>query len=209
MNQNVSGVKRLVPKLSDVGKPRVGHFAMVSDEALEAMDSLIKTAPQAARLLNKLVRLMQSGSGGVIVVSRTTLSELLEVSIPTVGRAITVLSKGGWVQPMRISGAYALAINCRIAWRGDRDGIQHAVFSATVVASRSEQDAAALNPPPMREVPISVGAEQVIGNGGYVEPPSQRIIPGVEPSIQTELEAHGQQRLAIDPDTGEYLKEPK
>ncbi len=203
MNQNESFVKRLVPKLSDVGAPRLGQFAMVSDEALEAMDSLIKFAPQAARLLNKLVRLMQSGSGGVIVVSRSTLAELMDVSIPTIGRAISTLSEGGWVQPMRISGAYALAINCRIAWRGDREGMQHAVFSATVVASRNEQDAAALDPPPMREVPISVGAEQMIGDGGYVKPPSQRIIVGAEPSVQAELEARGQ--LRIDQETGELV----
>ena len=188
---------------TQVGAPRIGHFAMVSDEALEEMDGLIKTFPMAARLLTKLVRHLPSGTSGVVVVSRKAMAELMDCSIPTVQRAVAVLKDGGWVQAMRVSGAYALAINARVAWRGDRDDIPMAIFSATVIASRSEQDEDGLNPKPMKTVPITYSNEQVIASEPFAKPPTQMRMTGFEPTIQNELEARG--RMPIDLDTGELL----
>lgn len=186
---------------SQLGAPRIGTFAMVSDEALCELDGLIKSHPMAARLLTKLVRHLPAGTSGVVVASRQSLAELMDCSIPTIQRAISVLKGGGWVQSMRVSGAYALAINARVAWRGDRGDIPMAVFSATVIAARSEQDEDGLNPPPMKTVPITYSNEQVIASEPFAKPPTQMRVEGMEPSIQTELEARGQ--LRIDQDTGE------
>lgn len=130
------------------------HFAMIELTALEGMQGLIDRAPQAARLLVSLIRRMSPGSAGVVVISREAMREILGVSMPTVERALRVLISEGWVHRIRIGSASALAINRQVAWIGPRGELQHAVFDATVIASRSEQDELSLNPPPMQRVPI-------------------------------------------------------
>lgn len=157
------------------------HFAMVELLALEGLGDLIGRAPQAAQLLVKLIRRMTPGSSGVIVVSRETMRELLGASLPTVDRALKVLISEGWVQRIRIGGAYALAINRQVAWIGSRGEIQHAVFDATVIASRTEQDAIALNPPPLRTVPVLHLGEDLLPVGSGMDPPSQPELGGIEP----------------------------
>lgn len=174
------------------------HFAMVELQALEGLSDLIQRAPRAAQLVTQLIRRMQPGSGGVVVCSRETMRELLNCSMPTVERALRVLIDEGWVQRMRIGGAHALAINHRVAWMGNRSQIQHAVFGATVIASRSEQDAIALEPPPMRMLPIIQQGEDVLPIGKGEKPPSQPVLDGMHPTLQAELEAAGQQRLLED-----------
>lgn len=198
---------QLKATMKQIGEPKLGSFAMVSDEGLAQLDLLIKENPQAARLLTKLVRYLPSGSAGVVVMSRQTVCELMECSLSSAGRSISVLKAGGWIQTMRVSGAYAFAINARVAWRGDRSGIQHAVFHATVVTSSSEQDAGFDSDVPPKSVPISRIGEEVIASHPLAKPPSQMRMDGMEPTIQEELEARGQLRLNdIDPETGEiYL----
>ena len=184
------------------------RFAMVELDALEYMGELIKRAPNSAQLLVKLIRMMSPHSGGVIVVSRETMREIMGCSMPTVDRALKLLMEEGWVQRIRIGGASALAINHRVAWVGDRGEIQHAVFGATVVASRSEQDALSLNPPELKKVPIIQQDENVIAVGSGAAPPVQSFLDGVEPVFEQDhgedakrretLEKLGQQRLLED-----------
>jgi hypothetical protein len=176
------------------------HFAMVELEALEGLSELIDRAPKAAKLIVSLIRKMHPGSGGVVVASRETMKELIGCSMPTVDRALKVLMDEGWVQRIKVGGASALAINRRVAWSGSRGDIQHAVFDATVIASRSEQDAMALNPPPMRHVPIIQQGEDVIPAGDGSEPPSQQLLDGIPPPAI--IQQDGQQ-WAVDRATGE------
>jgi DNA-binding transcriptional MocR family regulator len=183
-----------------MGRPitQHAHFAMVELAALEGLGELIRRAPKSAQLIVSLIRHMSPGSGGVVVVSRETMRELIGCSMPTVERALRLLIAEGWVQRIRVGGAHALAINRRIAWMGDRGEIQHAIFDATVIASRAEQDAIALEPAPMRAVPVVGVGEDVIPFGDGADPPSQQLLIGVEPAAraaQDKPEAH-QQRLA-------------
>lgn len=179
------------------------HFAMVELQALEGLGELISRAPKAAQLVTTLIRRMQPGSAGVVVCSRETMRELLGSSMPTVDRALKLLIDEGWVQRIRIGGAYALAINSRVAWIGHRGQLQHAVFDATVIASRSEQDALGLEPPPMRTLPMMSPGELPIAVGVGLEPPSQPALDGVDHPValtgdaadRAELEQRGQQRL--------------
>lgn len=183
-----SQMMQLTAKTAQIGEPRIGSFAMVSDEALAQLDLLIKDHPQAARLLTKLVRYLPAGSGGVVVMSRQTICELMDCSLSSTGRSIGVLKTGGWIQTMRVSGAHAFAINARVAWRGDRSGIQHAVFYATVVASSTEQDVgfdADITP---RTVPISRIDEEIVESKPLAKPPSQIRIDGMNPSIKVDME---------------------
>ena len=173
-------------------------FSMIEKQALADMDSLIHEEPTAARLLVNLVRLTEPGSGGVVIVSRATLAKILKVSDPTIGRAIRVLTSGNWVQRMRVGGAYALAVNKSVAWTGPRGQMEHAVFGATVIASRNEQDEKALSSPDLRRIPSAYQGEGLITTG-EATPPAQEMILGTEPvtTVQQELEARGQQRLEV------------
>ena len=169
------------------------HFAMVELTALEGLSDLIQRAPKAAQLVVSLIRRMEASSGGVVVCSRETMRELLGCSMPTVERALRVLIEEGWVQRIRIGGAHALAINHRVAWMGSRGEIQHAVFGATVIASRSEQDAIALSPPPMRNLQILQPGEDALPVGDGADPPSQKVLDGMHATA------------SVDPETGELL----
>lgn len=186
-----------------IGQPIT--WAQITLAASEDLRGLIGREPKAAQLILALIERMEPGGGGVVVASRTTMAEIIGASVPTVARALHVLMSEGWVQRIRIGGAPALAINHRVAWVGSRGNIQHAVFGATVIASRSEQDAIALDPPPMRQVPVMRRNELPLMDGPGMEPPSQPELEGVPPVVgfQTELEARGQMR--IDVETGEIL----
>jgi hypothetical protein len=177
--------------ISKVIQPGFAHFAMVEKVALHNLDELMRTDMQAARLIVSLIRLIEPGSGGVVVISRAAMAELLEVSLPTVQRALKTLVDGHWVQRMKIGGAYALAVNRAVAWVGPRGQLDHAVFSATVVASRAEQDAAGINPGELRQLPMALPGEEVLPFG-EAEPPAQELIPGTE-----------QVARMADPETGE------
>lgn len=185
-------------------------WAQLNLAASEDLRGLIGRQPKAAQLVLALIERMSPGGGGVVVVSRAAMAEIISSSLPTIDRAIKTLSEEGWVQRIRIGGAFALAINYRVAWVGSRDDIQHAVFGATVIASRSEQDAMGLTPPPIRYVPILRSDEIPLMSGPGLDPPSQPDLGGIPPTVayQAYLEARGQQRLAgldIDPETGEIL----
>lgn len=171
--------------LSQVVQPGPAHFAMIEKEALHNLDQLMQQDMQAARIVVSLVRLMEPGSGGVVVVSNKALQEMLGVSESTVARAMRTLISGKWVQRIRIGGAYALAVNREVAWVGPRGQIDHAVFQATVIASRSEQDEVALNPGKLRQIPMAHPTEGVLAVGKEPEPPAQGMIEGTEPIALT------------------------
>ena len=183
-------------------------WTQISLEASEDLRGLIGREPKAAQLVLALIEQMEPGGGGIVVASRTTMAELIGASVPTVARALRVLMNEGWVQRIRIGSAPALAIYSRVAWVGPRGDLSHAVFSATVIASRAEQDAIALAPPQMRRIPTIRRGEEPLLDGPGQEPPSQPELAGIPPvvataSAQAELEARGQ--LRIDLSTGEII----
>jgi hypothetical protein len=202
MNRRVKSVTGT--PLSQVIQPGPAHFAMIEKVALHNLDTLMRKDMQAARLVMSLIRLMEPGSGGVVVISRVGIAELLDVSMPTVQRALKTLVEGGWVHRIRIGGAYALAINKEVAWVGPRGQMNQAVFSATVVASRSEQDEFGLNPGALKQIPVANPYEGVLPVGVEPDPPSQPGLDGVPPLVahpgeisQLEPAVHDQKRLEV------------
>ena len=184
--------------LSQIIQPGNATFAMVEKVALHNLDKLMQEDMQAARLVMSLIRLMEPGSGGIVVASNKSLQELLGVSESTVARALRTLVKGHWIQRIRVAGAHAIAVNKTVAWVGPRGKMDHAVFNATVIASRSEQDEYALNPGELRQIPIAHPDEAVLPVGVEPDPPSQPGLDGVEPVVAhpgEELEKRGQERL--------------
>lgn len=152
---------------------------------------MIGRHPMAAQLILALIEKMQPGGGGVVVASRTAMGELIGASIATVRRALAVLIEEGWVQRIRIGGVSALAINYRVAWVGPRSDIQHAVFGATVIASRTEQDQMSLAPPPIRHVPMLHPDDIPLMVGPGSDPPSQPDLDGMPPVVATMADADG------------------
>ena len=204
-----SGVRLKATQMT--GRPIT--WAQLNLEAAEDLRGLMRRNRWAAELMLTLITRMEPGGAGVVVCSRETMRELLGCSMPTVERALRVIVEEGWAQRIRIGGAHALAINSRVAWVGPRGDLAHAVFSATVIASRSEQDAIALNPPNVRHIPVVRQGEIPLPCGPGQEPPSQPDLDGIPPvvavagSTQAELEARGQ--LRIDLSTGESIEYPE
>jgi hypothetical protein len=204
-----SGVRLKATQMT--GRPIT--WAQLNLEAAEDLRGLMRRNRWAAELMLTLITRMEPGGAGVVVCSRETMRELLGCSMPTVERALRVIVEEGWAQRIRIGGAHALAINSRVAWVGPRGDLAHAVFSATVIASRSEQDAIALNPPNVRHIPVVRQGEIPLPCGPGQEPPSQPDLDGIPPvvavagSTQAELEARGQ--LRIDLSTGEIIEYPE
>lgn len=172
-------------KIADVVAPSRETFAMIEKTALFDLDGLMKTDVNAARLVIALVRHLESGSDGVVIVSNKGLQEILGVSESTVARALRTLIKANWIQRMRVGGAHAIAINKAVAWVGTRGKMDRAVFSATVIAVRSEQDEHALSAPVLKQIPMTQEGEHVIPIGNDPEPPAQVMLDGVEPATIT------------------------
>jgi len=166
--------------LAEVSMPGSSTFAMVEKQALANLDELIQIDAHAARLIVSLIRLLEPHGGGVVVISNKSIEELLGVSRSTAMRALRTLKSGNWVERIRVGGANALAINKSVAWVGPRGDLKHAVFQATVIASRSEQDAATLEGRMPKELP-AVRAGEIPLQVGNLTPPGQEIIPGFEP----------------------------
>lgn len=182
--QRIKPVRTAVP-ISEVIAPGRETFAMIEKTALFDLDMLMKRDVHAARLLIALVRHLESGSDGVVVVSNKGLQEILNVSESTVARALRTLISGKWVQRMKIGGAHALAVNKAVAWVGHRGKMDRAVFSATVIAVRSEQDEVALSTEQLCQVPITQEGEHVLPIGVDPDPPAQNLLEGLEPATAT------------------------
>lgn len=188
--------------ISKVVQPGHAHFVMIEKEALFNLDELMQADMQAARLFMSLARLLEPGSGGVVVASNQAMQEMLDVSPSTVARALRTLVKGEFVRRVRVGGAHALAINQEFAWVGKQDDKQYAVFPAMVIASRAEQMAADLKPGKPKHMPLANRGEHVLPVGAEPDPPAQGLIEGTEPvalvgdaAERAELEQRGQQRL--------------
>lgn len=169
-----------------IGRPIT--WAQLNLDAAEDLRGLMRRNRWSAELILCLIQKMEPGAGGVVLVSRETMKELLGCSMPTVDRALKTIITEGWAQRIKVGGASALAINHRVAWIGPRGDIQHAVFGATVIASRSEQDAIALDPPPMRPIPMMHSGEVPLMVGLGMKPPSQPDLDGIPPVVATMAE---------------------
>lgn len=168
--------------IAEVISPGNATFAMVEKQALFELDTLMKKDVNAARILIAIVRYLEPGSDGVVVVSNKGLQQMLGMSESTVARALRQLISGKWVQRMKVGGAHALAVNKAVAWVGPRGDMDRAVFSATVIAVRSEQDEKALKTTTLKQVPMTQDGEQVIPIGDEPDPPAQGLLEGVEPA---------------------------
>lgn len=140
----------------------------------EAWAGLVRTNPRAATLLHVLVAQMDRQSA--VVASRATLSALTHCSEATTKRAIATLKAEQWIEVVQIGGkggVNAYVINSRVAWADKRDKLPDAVFTATVLARRSEQDE--VDTVPLRRIPSLYPGERQLPTGDSRDMPALKI----------------------------------
>jgi hypothetical protein len=122
--------------------------------------------------------------------------------VDTVQRAVKDLVAERWIQVVRLGRGKeaAYVVNDRVAWGQPRDQLHLSVFSATVIADFGDQDEALLGHGDLRRIPTLYPGEQQLPTGPGEEPPSQPLIPGLEPDLPAlsetgQLEQRGQQPL--------------
>lgn len=171
----------------------------------EAWAELCNTKPRAAALLHIMVAHMDSRAA--LVASRETLAELAKVSVATIKRSVADLKAGHWIQVVQVGGkggVNAYAINSRVAWGDERKHLAFAAFTATVLASRSEQEPQDLiEASPLRRIPTLYRGERQLPVGAGTTPPVQEQLPGVEHDMPALREDE-----TLDRGTGEILSLP-
>lgn len=116
------------------------NFVQLSRAYLKQMRLLARKSPVAHEILYYLVENMGRTTNAVVC-SRKLLSEVTGCSVATVGRAIRTLKDDNWIDAVKIGSASAYCVNERAFWQSGRNQRKYAVFSATVIACESEQEA--------------------------------------------------------------------
>ncbi|NUD82549.1 replication/maintenance protein RepL [Escherichia coli] len=115
------------------------NFVQLSRAYLRQMRQLARKSPIAHEILYYFVEHMGRTTNAVVC-SYATLCEMTGVSRPTVGRAIKLLKDDNWIDTVKIGNSNAYCVNERVFWQAGRNQRKYAIFSATVIASASEQD---------------------------------------------------------------------
>ena len=150
-------------------------FVQISRGYLKQMRSLARKSPLAHEILYYLVEHMGRTTNAVVV-SYQTLCEVTGVSRPTVGRAIKLLKDENWIDAVKVGSATAYCVNARAFWQAARNQKKYAIFSATVIASESEQDSS--YPSKAKEkltyIPVLEHEERPILGRDELPPPDQK-----------------------------------
>jgi len=93
------------------------------------------------KAMNLLMFLLEHmNNRNALIVSRDTLSEVLNVSKPTVDRRIKFLKDNMLISIARTGSSSVYYVNSVIAWKSSKDKRQYAQFTAEVFVSKSEQE---------------------------------------------------------------------
>lgn len=164
----------------------VGTWVQTDREGHEAFSRLVMTKPRAASVMHMLISKM--GEHNAVVISQKQLAELCGCHLNTIKTALSILKEERWIEAVQVGGSgsvCAYVINDRIAWYGSRDRIRHSRFSATVVASESEQPGGKVDDdrPALRKIPRMNEGERQLPSGAGEAPPSSPALPGLEADL--------------------------
>lgn len=112
-------------------------FVQVKKSDLILLTELAGTSLIAHKMLMMLVQTMNKEN--VVIFSQKAMQQELDVSRPTIDRAIKLLKNDLWVQVIKIGSVNAYVMNSSVFWTGRRDK-KLGVFSAQVVTTLAEQD---------------------------------------------------------------------
>ena len=157
------------------------HFVQTERATHEAWMQLTIQAPKASAVLHLLAN--RVGDHNAVVASYPVLAEVSGLSVSTIRRAIATLVEGNWIEVRRLgpsSTVNAYVLNDRVVWTRARNDLRYSLFSATVLASETEQeDRDALGrQEPLRKLP-KIGEAQ-LPSGEGLPPVSQPFFEGME-----------------------------
>lgn len=174
----------LPPVLPDKRVSR--HFVQTERATHEAWMQLTIASPKASAVLHLLAN--RVGEHNAVVASYQVLAEISGLSVSTIRRAIAALIDGNWIEVRRLgpsSTVNAYVLNDRVAWTRARNDLRYSLFSATVLASETEQeDRQSLgNQDPLRKLPKT--GETQLPTGSGLPPVSQPFFDGLEADLPT------------------------
>lgn len=114
------------------------NFTQFNNAYLAEWRALIRKNPISAELLMFFIEHMGKKHNAIII-SQTAMMELTGKSRSTITRAIRLLREDNWIDVVQVGQASAYAVNERVAWRTHANHRKYALFSASVVATSSEQ----------------------------------------------------------------------
>ncbi|PGH59476.1 replication protein [Azospirillum palustre] len=127
------------------------------------------------------------GDHNAFVASNQALSDLTGLSLATIKRSIKILHDRKWINILRLGPTgtvRVIVVNDQVAWFGPREGLRHSLFSAAILVSEAEQDAAEmLGNGRLHELPAIYRGEMQLPTGDGLPPPSQPSFLGLEPEL--------------------------
>jgi hypothetical protein len=81
-----------------------------------------------------------SSDNNALIVTRTHLSKVLGISLPTIKRALAQLRKAKVFDTVRVGNQTAYIFNAQIVWKGAVNQKQYAFFSTNVIADYDDQE---------------------------------------------------------------------
>ncbi|MDF5356561.1 replication/maintenance protein RepL [Vibrio parahaemolyticus] len=150
------------------------NFVQVQKGHMKQWRELIQKQPLSAEIMFYFMEVMGRNTNAVVC-SYKTLQEVTGYSRPSVGRAIKTLKDMNWIDSVKVGSATAYAVNERIVWQSGKNQRRYAMFSATVVASESEQEKGFdENSHKIKHIPFVERTERVIVSNDELPPPDQQ-----------------------------------
>lgn len=146
-----------------------GGFYMMSRTAEKNLRELQLKSPTGALVFSVIREHMGIGTNAVTI-SNNVLCEMLNVSRPTISRAIKFLKENRYVQIIKTGTTNTYVVNERIAFSGT-PGQRKAVFSASVVAHECEQEKGFDEPIKLKSMAVFYDDERPILNASEQLPP--------------------------------------
>ena len=150
------------------------NFVQISRGYLKNWRALIRKNPLSAEILMFLIEKMGRTTNAVVC-SYKTLTELTGYSRTSIANSLKILRDDNWIETIKIGNATAYCVNERIAWQASRNQRNYAIFSATIVASESEQesDFQKKSKEKLTYIPIVEKNEIVLTGNEDLNPPNQ------------------------------------
>lgn len=148
-------------------------FAMLTRGYMKEIRELAKRAPAAFQIFMLLAERMNKTNA--VVISWSTMSQILGISRATVYRAIALLETEQWVQVVKVGSANGYLINSKVVWR-NHSGKRYGSFFAEVVIGEDEQGKPIedWDNIELRNIPIISKNDLIIDDGSDLPPPDQK-----------------------------------
>ncbi|MGL4874622.1 MAG: replication/maintenance protein RepL [Clostridium sp.] len=112
------------------------NFVQLYREWMPEIRWLLRNNPKAAELFLMFAEHM--GSDNSIICSYQVIMEFLNISRPTVSRAIEFLKKNGFIDVLKVGTSNVYVLNHEIVWTTTNDKKKYAKMNSSVLISHKE-----------------------------------------------------------------------